>query len=78
VNLREEPAPPAPTIVANLTAPILGDVAARLPAECERLICSGLLAREAEAVEAAFARAGLELRARRDSGDWSALLLARA
>ena len=64
-------------MVANLTAPILRDVAARLPAGCERLICSGLLAREAEDVEAAFADAGLERRERRTSGDWSALLLER-
>jgi ribosomal protein L11 methyltransferase len=77
LNLREEAPPAAPTVVANLTAPILRDVAARLPAGCERLICSGLLAREAEDVEAAFADAGLERRERRNSGDWSALLLER-
>jgi len=77
LNLREEAPPAASTVVANLTAPILRDVAARLPAGCERLICSGLLAREAEEVEAAFGDAGLERRERRDSGDWSALLLER-
>jgi ribosomal protein L11 methyltransferase len=77
-NLREEAPIPATTIVANLTAPILRDVAARLPAECERLICSGLLAREADGVAGAFAAAGLEVRERRDAGDWSALLLARS
>ena len=58
VNLREEPAPAAPTIVANLTAPILVDVATRFPMECERAICSGLLAREADDVEAASRRPG--------------------
>jgi ribosomal protein L11 methyltransferase len=73
VNLREEPPPTAPTVVANLTAPLLRDVAANLPAGCERLVCSGLLAREASEVEAAFEAAGLVRRERRDSGDWSAL-----
>jgi ribosomal protein L11 methyltransferase len=77
VNLREEAPPAAPTVVANLTAPILADVAGRLPGECRRLVCSGLLTREAGAVEAAFAGAGLAPRDRRDSGDWSALLFER-
>ena len=65
-------------MVANLTAPLLRDVAAGLSAPTERLVCSGLLAREAESVEAAFAAAGLRRRERRDSGDWSALLFQRA
>jgi ribosomal protein L11 methyltransferase len=77
MNLREQAPPAAPTVVANLTAPILADVAGRLPGECERLVCSGLLAREADQVAAAFADAGLGQRDRRDSGDWSALLLER-
>ena len=78
VNLREQSAPRAPTIVANLTAAILREVAARLSDPPDRLVCSGLLAREAHEVEAAFAGAGLVRAERRDSGDWSALLLARA
>ena len=77
VNLRTEVAPAAPTVVANLTAPLLRDVAASLPRATERLVCSGLLNREAETVEAAFASAGLTLRERLDSGDWSALRLER-
>ena len=77
VNLREEAPPPAPAVVANLTAPLLRDVAGRLPVECELLVCSGLLAREADDVANAFAAAGLERRERHDSGDWSALLLER-
>ncbi len=76
VNLREQPPPAAATVVANLTAPLLRDVAANLPAGCERLVCSGLLAREVKEVEAAFEDAGLARRERRDSGDWSALLMA--
>jgi ribosomal protein L11 methyltransferase len=78
VNLREEPPPSATTIVANLTAPLLRDVATRLPLECERLVCSGLLGREREDVEAAFRVAGLTSREHREEGDWAALLLARA
>jgi ribosomal protein L11 methyltransferase len=77
LNLREEAPPAAATVVANLTAPILRDLAVRLPVECERLVCSGLLVREAGQVEAAFAQAGLERRNRLDTGDWSALLLER-
>jgi ribosomal protein L11 methyltransferase len=78
LNLREVAPPPAPTVVANLTAPILRDVAGRVPVVCERLLCSGLLPREVDDVEAAFAAVGLVPRERRDSGDWSALLLERA
>jgi ribosomal protein L11 methyltransferase len=77
LNLREHPAPGAPTIVANLTAPILREVAARIVDAPARLVCSGLLAREADEVSAAFAAAGLVPLERRDSGDWAALLLAR-
>ena len=76
-NLREEAPPGTPTIVANLTAPLLREVASRFPAECRSLVCSGLLAREAAEVEEAFAKAGMAPRKRRDSGDWSALLLER-
>jgi ribosomal protein L11 methyltransferase len=78
VNLREEAPPTAPTIVANLTAPLLRDVATRLPGECERLVCSGLLGRERAEVEEAFGAVGLAVRERCTSGDWAALLLARA
>jgi ribosomal protein L11 methyltransferase len=78
LNLREEAPPPDSTIVANLTAPLLRDVAARLPQGCERLICSGLLGRERAGVEDAFGAAGLAVRECRESGDWAALLLARA
>ena len=45
INLRAEPAPSAPTIVANLTAPVLRDVAANLAEPPQRLILSGLLDR---------------------------------
>ena len=77
VNLREDPPPAAPTVVANLTAPLLRDVATRLSRGCRLVVCSGLLAREADEVIAALAAAGFNTREHRDSGDWSALVLER-
>jgi ribosomal protein L11 methyltransferase len=80
VNLRESLPEPAPTVVANLTAPLLAEVAAAMAggAVPERLLCSGLLAGETERVSAAFAEAGLAERERRVDGDWAALRLERA
>ncbi len=75
VNLREGLPEVAPTVVANLTAPLLREVSGRLERVPDRFVCSGLLAKEVEDVAAAFASRGLEVRERRDSGDWSALLL---
>ena len=77
INLRAEPAPPATTVVANLTAPVLRDVASKLTEAPGRLILSGLLTGEAQAVADEFARHGLSVEKRLDSGDWSALLLTR-
>jgi ribosomal protein L11 methyltransferase len=74
-DLRDARPPYAPTIVANLTAPVLRDVAARIEGAPERLVCSGMLASEVESVVEAFAAAGLRARGRRASGDWAALLL---
>jgi ribosomal protein L11 methyltransferase len=80
VNLREQEAPFGETVVANLTAPLLLELAARLKARPDwiprRLVCSGLLAREVEAVSEAFSEAGLEERRRRASGDWCAIAFA--
>ena len=78
VNLREDRPPPARTVVANLTAPILVELGRRieLTGGSERLVCSGLLEREAPGVAAAFGRAGLAEVDRRHEGDWAALLLA--
>jgi ribosomal protein L11 methyltransferase len=77
INLRECPAPASPTVIANLTAPLLVSVASRLAEPPKALICSGLLAAEAEQVLAALARAGLRLVAERSTGEWTAFLLAR-
>ena len=82
VNLRAELPPFAPTLVANLTAPVLSAVAERLGALAaaqrpRRLICSGLLAAGADAVSADMGEVGLDEAERRSEGDWLALLLRR-
>jgi ribosomal protein L11 methyltransferase len=88
-DLREGPAPSAPTVIANLLRPLLLEVARRgfapLPlggaeahasgAAPDTLIASGLLRHEADEVAAAFAAHGLHERRRRERGDWVALLL---
>jgi ribosomal protein L11 methyltransferase len=75
VNLREEAHPPVPTLVANLTAPLLGVVAARLESPPRALVCSGLLATEVDGVASEFAARGLGVGDIRAHGDWAALLL---
>jgi len=76
INLREEPPPVAPTLIANLTAPLLAAVAAGLTTPPKQMVCSGLLTREVGEVTDACAKAGLAVREQLDSGEWSALLLA--
>lgn len=78
LNLREAQPPPAGTLVANLTAPLLREVASAMTDRPSRAVCSGLLSREVDGVAAAFGSAGMVVAERRDSGDWSALLLAAA
>lgn len=79
LNLRVEPPPTAPTVVANLTAPLLVEIAARIASGAvERprtMVLSGLLATELDRVADAYAGAGLVERSRRRSGEWAALLL---
>jgi ribosomal protein L11 methyltransferase len=73
-------APTAPTVVANLLRPLLEHVARTgFDGEPPRvLIAGGLLRAEADAIAAAFAqRQGLRERARRTSGEWATLTLAR-
>jgi ribosomal protein L11 methyltransferase len=77
-DLRRGPGPWAPTVTANLVRPLLLAVAARLERPPERLIASGLLREEVAEVSAAFAARGLRAAARRDAGEWSALLLEAA
>jgi ribosomal protein L11 methyltransferase len=77
VNLREQVPPIGETVVANLTAPLLHELSGRLAAHRDavprRLVCSGLLAREADELLGAFAKAGLTEEDRRGSGDWAAI-----
>ena len=73
LNLREQPPPPAATIVANLTRPLLLRVAEQMREAPRSLVVSGLLDREAD--EAADAFAPLRERRRLSAEGWSALLL---
>jgi ribosomal protein L11 methyltransferase len=75
VNLRREPAPYAPTVLANLVRPLLLDVARLLERPPQRLIMSGLLREEADEVVAAFKSHGLVEKDRRFGGEWAAVLM---
>jgi ribosomal protein L11 methyltransferase len=74
LNLREEEPPPAPVLVANLTAPLLTGIASRLPVPPRRMVCSGLLSSEIGVVRAALRAGGLEVVGERSRGEWVALL----
>lgn len=76
-NLRERLPQLAPTVVANMTAPILKAVAGQIDSPPRVLICSGLLPSEQDEVADAFAAVGLAEAGRRRDGDWAALLLRR-
>jgi ribosomal protein L11 methyltransferase len=75
--VRGGPAPTAPTALANLLRPLLLCVArAGFAGPPPRtLIASGLLGHETDEIAQAFARHGLRATARRQSGEWAALLL---
>jgi ribosomal protein L11 methyltransferase len=77
MNLRERLPDSAPTVVANMTAPILKAVASQMEATPRTLVCSGLLPGEQDEVAGAFGAAGLCEVERRREGDWAALLLRR-
>jgi ribosomal protein L11 methyltransferase len=75
-DLRSEQVPPASVVAANILAPPLLDWAASERGEWPtRLILSGILAIEADAVALAFAKRGLIEGERRACGEWAALLL---
>jgi ribosomal protein L11 methyltransferase len=79
-DLRSDPVPAAPTVLANLLRPLLLDYTRVLGADTRpqpprTLIASGLLVEEADEVAAAFAPLGLREHARRERGEWAALLL---
>jgi ribosomal protein L11 methyltransferase len=75
-DLRKQPMPPAPTVLANLLRPLLLDYCAAMTEPPRSLIASGLLVHEADEIAAAFLdRHGLVERDRREQGEWAALLL---
>ncbi len=74
-DLSGSPGPWADTVVANLVRPLLLDVAARLEQAPRVIIVSGLLRAEGDEIAAAFTPHGLREADRRDSGEWSALVL---
>ncbi len=78
VDLTEESGPLAETVVANLIRPLLLRVASRMKEAPAQLIVSGLLREEADEIAAAFAPLGVRESARREAGEWAALLLARS
>ena len=75
-DLRDEVAPSAPTVTANLLRPLL--LALRFDEPPRQLVASGLLREEADEVAAAFlATCDLACERRVSAGEWSALLLRR-
>ncbi|MFL5835456.1 MAG: 50S ribosomal protein L11 methyltransferase [Solirubrobacteraceae bacterium] len=78
-DLRADPLPGTPTVLANLLRPLLLVLADRLPdPPPHALIASGLLAEETDEIAAAFAARGLGERDRRVEGQWVALGLSSA
>jgi ribosomal protein L11 methyltransferase len=76
-DLRHDPIPSAPIVLANLLRPLLLDYAARLTQPPRTLIASGLLVHEADELATTFARHNLHEHDRRERGEWAALLLTR-
>jgi ribosomal protein L11 methyltransferase len=78
LDLRRDEIPAAPTITANLLGPLLQDLAAKMTDPPCRMIVSGLLIDQVDAVTTAFAdRHGLLEIERRHEGEWAAVLLGR-
>lgn len=76
VDLRNDVAPSATTVVANLLRPLLLQV--RFNVVPERLIVSGLLRTEADEIARDYRnRFGLTERQRAEAGDWASVLLLR-
>jgi ribosomal protein L11 methyltransferase len=77
IDVRDDPPPLAPTVIANLTAGLLEDCARHLEGRGSPriLVCSGMLVEQVDEVAAAFEPAGLAVAERRAEGDWAALLL---
>jgi ribosomal protein L11 methyltransferase len=75
-DLRAEPVPAAPTVVANLLRPLL--LALRFEAVPATLVAGGLLAHEGDEVALALARHGLREARRLEADGWLALVLSSA
>jgi ribosomal protein L11 methyltransferase len=81
LNLRQQVPEPAPTVIANLTSPILIEMAPKLAEAATdapaTLVCSGMLEVEMDSIAMAMAEAGFSETERRAGGDWGSLLLER-
>jgi ribosomal protein L11 methyltransferase len=81
VDLRSDPIPSAPTVLANLLRPLLLEYARALQAHGAEpptaLVASGLLTHEVDEIAAAFEPLGLHEHTRKEHGEWAALLLER-
>ncbi|MGH2928815.1 MAG: 50S ribosomal protein L11 methyltransferase, partial [Solirubrobacteraceae bacterium] len=78
LDMRHEQVPGADLVVANVLAPPLIAWAGAQRTLAPALILSGLLAGEADRVAEAFGAHGVRELERRESGEWAALMLARA
>ncbi|MGH2877358.1 MAG: 50S ribosomal protein L11 methyltransferase [Solirubrobacteraceae bacterium] len=78
LDMRHEQVPGADLVVANVLAPPLIAWAGAQRTLAPALILSGLLAGEADRVAEAFGAHGMRELERRESGEWAALMLARA
>jgi ribosomal protein L11 methyltransferase len=74
VDVRVEP-PWTPTVVANLTRPLLLAAAEAIERPPELMLASGMLLGEVDAVVAVYERLGLRERERRADGGWGAVAL---
>ena len=76
VDLKRDPIPSAPTVLANLVTPLLIELAPRLPNPLPRcLIVSGVLSTEASRVAEAFAARGMAVKSSREQNEWTAIVL---
>jgi ribosomal protein L11 methyltransferase len=77
-TIGRDPLPVASTVIANLTATVLGILAeAMADAPPERAIFSGLRPHEVDVTLARWESTGLRLRDRRDDDGWSTILVER-